>query len=339
MSRTTEKKLVSVIIPVYNVEKYLEECVQSVLHQTYPNIEIILVDDESPDKCPELCDRFANEHEAVTVIHKKNGGLSDARNAGIEVARGDCFAFIDSDDYIAPNMLEVMLDRMERDGSDMSICCFTMVNEISGEPKKTVGEQSDRVIDPSGFWHIYKNNGSYSVSSCNKIFRRELFDNLRYSLGRLHEDEFIIHRIVDKCEKISLVSKPMYFRRYRQGSIMTSRTAKREWDCMDAMFDRYGYFMGNNEYDLAFDAVKCIMYRVGLVCADSKKHLIDADKEGLQQRRIKCVGLINEVTKHCRVSSTDKLKIFLFKRNLGAFWCCSRLLSKLWQLKKKIRKG
>ena len=121
--------MISVIVPIYNVEKYVNKCVGSIVNQTYTNLEIILVDDGSPDRCPEICDEWAKKDSRIKVIHKKNGGLSDARNAGMKIASGDYIAFVDSDDWIAPEMYERLLMAIKNDNSDIAACAVKMVWE------------------------------------------------------------------------------------------------------------------------------------------------------------------------------------------------------------------
>ena len=131
----SNKACISVIVPVYKVEPYLDRCVQSVVNQTYPNLEIILVDDGSPDQCPVMCDTWAKKDPRIRVIHKKNGGLSDARNAGMAAASGEYISFVDSDDWIAPEMLERLVKALERDDSDIAACAVEMVWEDGRENK------------------------------------------------------------------------------------------------------------------------------------------------------------------------------------------------------------
>ena len=121
--------LVSVIVPIYNVEKYLRKCVDSILNQTYKNLEIILVDDGSPDNCGNICDEYALSDSRIRIIHKKNGGLSDARNAGLDIARGNYILFVDSDDYIDETMVEKLYEALEKEKAEMSLCSFVYVND------------------------------------------------------------------------------------------------------------------------------------------------------------------------------------------------------------------
>ena len=126
---TMYKPLISIIVPIYKVEKYLKKCIQSIMNQTYLNFELILVDDGSPDDCPMICDNYAKLDNRIVVLHKQNGGLSDARNAGLDVARGEYIGFVDSDDFIANNMYEKLLSGLLAEDADMAVCNFSYVDE------------------------------------------------------------------------------------------------------------------------------------------------------------------------------------------------------------------
>ena len=249
--------LISVVVPIYNVEAYLSECVESIQRQTYQNIEIILVDDGSPDHCPEMCDQFAKKDSRIKVIHKKNGGLSDARNAGIEVANGDYLLFVDSDDYISNVMIERMHCRIIQDQSDMAICNFEYVDE-KGESLGINKLVENVTVAEEQFWRemnqtheVYGNNYVFCVVAWNKLYARKLFKGVRYDVGKCHEDEFILHKLVSKCEKISLLSEKLYCYRQRAQSIMNSKYTMKRMDCAEAMIQRSIYLHQRGWQDLA----------------------------------------------------------------------------------------
>lgn len=194
--------LISVIIPVYKVEKYLDKCIQSVINQTYSNLEIILVDDGSPDNCPQLCDDWANKDERIKVIHKKNGGLSDARNAGLDIAIGEYIAFVDSDDYIESDMYECLLDKIIKTQSQMAICNFEYVDTDGNiTTLNTMGQDccfSSRQIlaDWCG------NDLVYYVVVWNKLYSRKCWENIRFPVGKIHEDNFVMYKLFFTCNRI-----------------------------------------------------------------------------------------------------------------------------------------
>ena len=185
--------LITVIIPVFRVEAYLRRCVDSVLAQTYENMEIILVDDGSDDSCPAICDEYAGQDSRVSVIHQKNAGLSGARNAGIEQAKGEYLSFVDSDDYLSPEFLERLYAACVETGSDISVCRWEYVKG-GAIPEKGKGE-THIFTGREMLANLYIPDGAYFVVAWNKLYKRELFDTIRYPLGRIHEDEATTYRI------------------------------------------------------------------------------------------------------------------------------------------------
>ena len=194
-------ELLSVIVPIYNVEPWLERCVRSILGQTYGNLEILLVDDGSTDGCPALCDRFGEEDPRVRVIHKKNGGLSDARNAGIDMASGTCLAFVDGDDWIDAGMYEAMMGALAKEGADLCACSYKRIRR-------------DGVLDPStGKRTVWEGQGmleaflleldEYQIqnSAWNKVYKRELLGELRFPKGKLYEDIVFTTKLLSRVRK------------------------------------------------------------------------------------------------------------------------------------------
>ena len=240
---------ISVIVPVYKVEKYLKRCVDSIINQTYRNLEIILVDDGSPDSCPAMCDKFAEKDSRIIVIHKENGGLSDARNAGLDIAKGEYFGFVDSDDYISPIMYETLLNRILSDKSELAVCEYVRVYDSDEREKseKTLQETHKRCYSPDEFISelFLQRSGAYVVA-WSKLYRREIFSTLRFPFGKQHEDEFIIHRVIAQCQKISYAEDTLYYYWQRGESIMSREFDVRRLDYGDALIDRY-YFTKKNK--------------------------------------------------------------------------------------------
>lgn len=216
---------VSIIVPIYNVEQYLDECVKSIISQTYKNIEIILVDDESPDNSPAMCDEYAKSDERVKVIHKKNGGLSSARNAGLDIATGDYVLFIDSDDYITNDFVEQLLHTAAASKADIAMCNFTSDTKtldlgISDSFKIYTPKQATRAILKE---HI-------STMAQTKLFRAELLDGIRFPLGRIYEDYGTIYKLFDKAGSIACVDTRKYYYRYNPDSITNKRFSLKQMD-------------------------------------------------------------------------------------------------------------
>ena len=243
---------ISIIIPVYNVEKYIEECVESVICQTYKEIEIILVDDGSTDRCPEICDSYGGRDSRVQVIHKGNGGLSDARNAGLDIAQGEYIVFVDSDDYIAPDMIEKLYKKAKDKDADMVLCRFACIDEKGKELRRASKPIEEPIWPEDRFWNCYYNGDTvFCVVAWNKIYKRDLFRNVRYDVGRYHEDEFMLNRLVEKCRFVDMLEDTLYFYRQRTGSIMNRRDVVRHMDRTEAWLIRCQKAVDAKDYRLA----------------------------------------------------------------------------------------
>ena len=213
-------ELISVIVPVYKVEKYLHKCVESILNQKYTEIEIILVDDGSPDGCGAICDEYAKKDSRVKVIHKKNGGLSDARNAGLDISRGKYIAFIDSDDYVAPEFLDALYTALVSADADMSVAGILRVDErgVALQQYHEKPKLEEKVLSGT----TYMNEMYTFVQVTHKLYKAEIWKDLRFPYAKLHEDEFVLHYVCERCKKISVIADELYFYLCRPDSIMTT---------------------------------------------------------------------------------------------------------------------
>ena len=236
--------LISIIVPVYNTELYLEKCVDSIRNQTYPNLEIILVDDGSTDHCNTIVDYYVTIDSRITAIHQENGGQSKARNTGIDQAKGEFYLFVDSDDYIDENMLEQMYKRIQRDQSDLAICGHLFLDEMGNE--LGVFTMHDSV--QTGFQTLEKayegTKNDYLLNSIiwNKLYKRFLFERIRFPEGRVQEDEATVYKLLDQCHKVSILSDPFYFYVRHSNSTMTSKYSVRRLDGVEACYERYFYY-------------------------------------------------------------------------------------------------
>lgn len=231
--------LISVIVPVYKVEAYLDKCVQSIVDQTYQNLEIILVDDGSPDRCGAMCDAWTRKDDRIKVIHKKNGGLSDARNAGMAVAVGQYIAFVDSDDWINADYLHHLYRAVQENGAGIAACDIQFVEE--GEevfpPSVCTGYRSCTAMEALA--ELITGKGFRAVA-WNKLYHRSYLESERYPVGKHHEDEFFTYRILAKTEKLAYVDLPLYYYLQRSGSIMHTVSMKR-LDALDAHLERLSF--------------------------------------------------------------------------------------------------
>lgn len=244
-----QKDLVSVIVPIYNVERYLERCIISICGQTYQNLEIILVDDGSPDKCGMICDQYAKKDKRIRVIHKENGGLSDARNAGIEISLGDYLVFIDSDDFVQDNFIERLYNLLQETEADISQCAFQSVEkqeQFVYEKEKTpkVKTRHEMLVSLYGTKHV-----EHKVI-WNKMYRRKFFHTLRFPVGKIHEDEYTTYKIYDKIEKAVVTEEKLYGYFVDPNSITRQRYSIKRQDIIPALEERRKYFKTAGEEEI-----------------------------------------------------------------------------------------
>lgn len=244
-----DEKLISIIVPIYNVEQYLGECVDSILSQTYKNLEIILVDDGSPDNCGAICDEYAKKDKRIRVIHKENGGLSSARNAGLDVATGEYISFIDSDDYVSEKFIEVLYNLCKKNSADISECDF-----IKFDDKVEVIESDIKVEKHSSIEmqkNIYSSECVKTVVVWNKLYKRYIYEKLRFPEGKINEDEFTTYKAFDSTAKdIVVTNEPLYYYRYNENSIMGRKFNVKRLDVLQAYGERIEYYRDKNYKDL-----------------------------------------------------------------------------------------
>lgn len=211
--------MISVIVPVYKVEKYLDKCVQSILAQTYRNFEILLVDDGSPDNCPQLCDGYAQKYDCIRALHKSNGGLSDARNFGIEHARGNDITFIDSDDFVAPDYLEVLVRLKEKYQADIAVTgiyTYILADEIVNK-KDEIQEFCYTGIKALEKM-LYQD--TLDTSACAMLLPTSIAKKYQFPVGKYHEDEFTTYKYYSSVNRVIVTTQKQYFYLQREGSIM-----------------------------------------------------------------------------------------------------------------------
>ena len=296
--KENKKQKISIIIPIYKVEKYLNKCVQSVVNQTYKNLEIFLVDDGSPDNCPKMCDDWAEKDSRIQVIHKKNGGLSDARNFGIEKATGDYIMFLDSDDYIHEEICKTLLNLITKYDAEISMCDACDVNENEQKiicNNKTTTEINEQVFNKDELIKMLLNRDiKYFMTAWAKLYKTELFKTLRYDVGKIHEDEFILHKLINQTNKLAYVNLPYYYYLQREGSIMQSKKEKSYIDTLEAFEQRFKFLIENtnlkNEtitYALRFFKFKYIQIKKSKLSKEIAKKYLFKFKEYYKQAKSK----------------------------------------------------
>lgn len=314
--------LISVIVPIYKVERYLDRCVQSIVDQSYKHLEIILVDDGSPDHCPSMCDAWAARDSRIKVIHKENGGLSDARNAGMAIAGGEYIGFIDSDDYIAPAMYQLLLERLQVDGSDISACGVDMVYE-DGSAHRMLTPEDSCVLSAEAAVEAVVRESWLKQPVWYKLYKAELVRDIRFPVGKYHEDIFWTWQAVARAQKVSIFDTPCYYYVQRSGSIMAEKYTPRRLDAIEAKQQRLAYLIKEYpriaEYarkDLAFSC----MYHGQLA-------IRDLDVSGRKAVLAKLKAVLKESTGCCgKMPATHKCWLLLAKLNMNI---CCKLRNKL----------
>ena len=228
--------LISVIVPIYGVEKYLDKCVESIVNQTYRDLEIILVDDGSKDACPAMCDEWAEKDARIKVVHKENGGLSDARNAGVPFATGEYISFIDSDDYLEPTFYEKLYQKMQETGAEIAECGTRYVDEEGNLLKVRASQDGDFDKLPA-LKKLIEENGFYQTV-WNKLYKKEVTDGILFAKGKYNEDEFWTYRVFDRATKIVSIKEPLYNYLQRGNSIIGAGYSQKRLDGLDALYER-----------------------------------------------------------------------------------------------------
>ncbi len=243
---------ISVIIPVYKVEPYLDACVSSVVGQTFSDLEILLVDDGSPDRCPELCDAWAQKDPRVRVIHQENGGLSAARNTGIEAATGEFLAFVDSDDMLEPDALRRAWEAQQACQADLVIFNLVYVDEHNHPlPAPDFSGFRDEVLTADEVWQRYfalAEQKIYYVVAWNKLYRRELFKTLRYAPGKRYEDQFLLPGLLAQCKTVACLRYVGYRYAQRGGSIMAQGSSRNYLDRSEFLLEWCDSFAGKGDF-------------------------------------------------------------------------------------------
>lgn len=266
---------VSIIVPVYQVENYIRQCVDSILAQTFTDFELILVDDGSKDQSGKLCDEYVGMDARVKVIHKENGGLSDARNRGMDQMIGNYFMFVDSDDYIAPTMVECLYKSILNEDADIVACNFLYFFENDRKKDFSTNIKSEVLSGAEIFYHR-KNERNYGIWTVawNKLYKRETFGKVRFRLGKYHEDEFWANEIYQMDIKVVTVPECLYYYRQRGNSIMGKKSIARDFDILEAFQERIYIYLKEQHADQAY---KVLIY--SLEYLEESKRLITNKNE------------------------------------------------------------
>lgn len=273
------ENLVSIVIPIYNVEEFLRECLETVINQTYKNLEIILSDDGSTDGCPQICDEYQKRDNRIKVIHKKNGGLSDARNAGIEIATGQYISFIDSDDFIELDMIEYLYHLIQVVDADFSCCQRKNINENGIEIPNTAVYSNNVIRGNDECMKGFFMNPGIDTVAWGKLYRIDLFKTIRYPYGKYHEDVYTTYKVIAESNCISIGFEKKYYYRLRKVSISNSSFKMRHLDAIEANIERSRFIMKNYP-ELKIYANAGIIYATNQCVLKLSKHKGDIFENG-----------------------------------------------------------
>ena len=225
-------ELISIVVPAYNVEKYIEKCVDSLINQTYKNIEIILVDDGSTDKTGKICDKYLKKDKRIKVIHKENGGLSDARNCGIASAKGKYILTIDSDDYVDYEITKFLYNNLKKSNADISTCLPQNFYENENKDLKDNSQNKSITLETEQALETLMYGKNITVSAWGKLYKKELFKDVKYPKGKIYEDVATTYLLFSKSKRVSINTKKMYYYLIRKGSIMNTKFNKKRMDSL-----------------------------------------------------------------------------------------------------------
>ncbi len=238
-----EKGLISIIVAVYNAETYIVRCVDSILNQTYKNIELLLVDDGSTDRSGQICDDYEKKDDRVRVIHKSNGGLAEARNVGIQNATGEYIGFVDNDDYIKDYMYERLVYVINNEDADMVVCNYSYVDDNGDLLDVYSPILSDEVI--SSYEYLSRLVGpesGYYITAWNRLYRSSILKSIVFPVGRTNEDSYVVHNIVDVCRRVVIESDKLYFYTQRSDSLSRNPNTRQYFDEVNSVLNRIEFY-------------------------------------------------------------------------------------------------
>ena len=322
---------VSILVPVYKAEKTLDACVESILAQSYADFELLLIDDASPDHCPEMCDAWAEKDPRIRALHpaKTGPGPSGARNAGLDAAKGQWLTMVDSDDTVAPDLLEKLLAGAERSGAELVLCNCRPVTEDGAEHPLPADEQfaKETVLDVNAFWDAFNTPWiNQFTGTAHRLYAAKLFDGVRYPLGMLHEDYYVLPDLIARCTKILCLPFTGYYVLRHAGSITDGAKHEVRLAMTKGDIHRAEYFLQNGWYDRAEGALTdaaLFLYK--------NKRGYDLTRPG---HKAECAAVKREL---CRVYSalaaqkgaaSLKLRAAALRMGLPVFYAYTKILSR-----------
>lgn len=312
-----KEAMISVIIPVYNVYAYLIECIDSVINQTYMNLEIIMIDDGSNDGSSELCDKIAFKDDRIMVIHKENGGLSDARNVGISKANGEFLFFLDSDDILDKNAIKCMVDFCDDNDVDIVIGQLQrFVDELTiNNKKETVQFQT---VDSNTALKKMLLHQDIGHEACGKLYKRKLWEKRKFPKGQLYEDYLVMYDLIMECENVGIIRKPLYYYRVRHGSIMNTKIERKELQILEVT-----EMVTNDIIQKRPEVGEYALYLQLVTCLKTMKRILDVGMDAYEDEQKKILTFVHKnkfLMMKRWVNIKDKIKIFCLMLNKNIFY-------------------
>lgn len=301
---------ISVVVPVYKVEQYLERCIDSILSQTFDDFKLILVDDGSPDKCPQICDEYQLKDSRVKVIHRKNGGLSAARNSGISWVLNnnltEWITFIDSDDWIHPQYLELLLTSAQIAKTDVTVAAFSIIDAYSEKFEKIVTNKF-QVLNTEDF---FTNTQLHPISACGRLFKTHFFKKVQFPEGKIHEDRFTTYKILFQCDNITYVEYELYYCYENEHSITRAEWSPKRLDDILALEEQLKYFK-KTEYRRSYSF---IMHEYASLLLYSIKKISKSKKYFFRRfvLKMKILKLCLFHKKHIKFTQKEKTEVFKY---------------------------
>lgn len=303
------KDKISIIVPIYNVEKYLQVCIESLIHQTYQNIEILLIDDGSTDKSGEICDYYSKQDTRIKTIHQINKGVAAARNCGVCEATGKYIGFVDPDDWIELSMYETMLYALQKNNADICMCDF--VYEFDGVPEEKARQKPELKAEiftgVNAIGRLFLNNTFFYTMLWNKLFKRTLWKGVKFPEGYVHEDEAVIHRIYGNCNKMVAIHGEFYHYRQIPTSITHTNQIQRNFDFCHALSDRIRYLRNKGYTSECRIIANRIVYEV-----IHNYYILGVESKYLKRGKKELVSVLPILLNNNKIKYKEKLSIIIF---------------------------
>jgi len=321
---------ISVIAPIYKAEFYLDRCIKSIVNQTYKNLEIILVDDDSPDRCPQICDEWQKKDERIIVIHKQSGGVAAARNTGLDKATGGFISFVDSDDFITDDFLETLYNICNEYECDIAQCGYTEV--FNDSIVSCAKENSIKIFgNIQMLYNIYSELDISTIVLWNKLYKKHLFENIRYPAGKIHEDEAVSYKVIYNANKIAVTSKRLYMYYQSDNSVIRGKYNSKRLDIFDALEERIRFFNERNLNELRDKATLAYCYGIIEAYNKCKKHIPNY-QDALKELMDKHKRMYKKVLFQKNTSVFVKIALASFRFEPRLYTCAA----KVCEIKSKI---